>query len=103
MFKPQKHPFPRTTEECKMLLETVLEKADSSLLSDQKAALKALERLCEKQCTKSLTYIMRSLVGALFPSSKTLPTKLENAYRLVFKASGSKRLRREAYGLLFSH
>jgi len=47
-----------------MLLETVLEKAGSSLLSDQKATLKALDRLCEKQCTKALTYIMREFSGS---------------------------------------
>ena len=64
MVKLRKHPLPRTTEECAILLETVLEKADSSLLSEKRAALKALERLCEKRCTKALAYINREFSGS---------------------------------------
>jgi hypothetical protein len=73
----KKHPLPETTEECKMLLETVLEKADSSLISDQKAAFKALERLCEKKCTKALTYVMREFSN----SSLLLKQQLANKAR----------------------
>ena len=64
MFSPRKHPLPRTTEECSMLLDTIIEFADSPLLSKQEAALKALERLCEKRCTKALTYIMKEFSGS---------------------------------------
>lgn len=64
MFKTKNRPLPRTTEECRMLLETVLDLADSSLASEQRAALKALERLCEKRCTKALTHIMREFSGS---------------------------------------
>jgi len=64
MHETRKHPLPRTTEECSILLETVLEKADSSLLSKQQAALKALERLCKKRCTKALAYINREFSGS---------------------------------------
>jgi len=47
-----------------MLLETVLKFADSYRLSEQEAALKAVERLCEKRCTKALTYIMKEFAGS---------------------------------------
>lgn len=60
----RRRPLPKTTEECSQLLEMVLEFANSTLLSRQEAALKAVERLCKKRCTKALTYIVREFSGS---------------------------------------
>ena len=65
MFKPRKHPLSfKTSEGCRMLLDIVLEGADSNDLSKQKAAVKALEGLCKKRCTKALTFIIGEFCGS---------------------------------------
>lgn len=58
MFTSRKNPPPKTTTVCQMLLEQVLTNGNSSLLSQQKLALNALKKLCERRCTKALIHVV---------------------------------------------
>lgn len=58
-----------------MLSKTVLDFADSALPGRQAAALKAVDRLCVKRCTKALTYIMNEYSGSALDFHQQLANK----------------------------
>ena len=76
MFKTRRRTPPNTTEECRELLEMILEFADSTLLDKQQSALKAVDRLCKKRCTRALTYIMREFSGSSLILKRQIVSKI---------------------------
>lgn len=83
MFEQKKPPFPKTTEECKNLLETIVSAMDSILPSEQSGAYPLLEILYNRRCEKALTWIYRYYSkNALYSKKEFAQKALEYRKRL---------------------
>ena len=77
MFEQKKPPFPKTTEECKNLLEAIVSAVDSTLPSKQSGAYSLLEILYNRGCEKALTWLYR------YYSESSLPSKQQFAQKAL--------------------